>query len=126
MAVFHATIMARSLFRTVPLTVILPTDKLYFPGMPAREEGKPYKTLYLLHGILGDNTDWIYGTRVKRFAEENELCVVMPSGENGMYLDQPWAGTCYSEFIGQELVDFIRRPSWTWSRTPRPMPWSIA
>ena len=109
MAVFHATIMAKSLFRTVPVTVILPTDKLYFPGMPAREEGKPYKTLYLLHGIPGDNTDWIYGTRVKRFAEENELCVVMPSGENGMYLDQPWAGTCYSEFIGQELVDFIRK-----------------
>ena len=48
MAVFKITFMAETLGRTVPLTVILPTDKVYMPGMPVREAGKPYKTLYLL------------------------------------------------------------------------------
>ena len=67
MAVFQVDFMAESLGRTVPIIVILPTDKVYFPGMPRREEGKPYKTLYLLHGIVGDCTDWLYGTRIRRW-----------------------------------------------------------
>ena len=109
MAVFQASFMAESLGRTVPLVVILPTDKAYLPGMPRREEGKPYKTLYLLHGMIGDCTDWLYGTRLRRWAEDRDLCVVMPSGDNAMYLDQPWAGNNYSEFVGRELVEFTRR-----------------
>ena len=109
MAVFQVDFMAETLGRTVPAIVILPTDKLYFPGMPRRAEGKPFKTLYLLHGIIGDCTDWLYGTRIKRWAEERDLCVVMPSGDNAMYLDQPWNGNLYSEYIGRELVDFMRK-----------------
>lgn len=109
MAIFHVTFMAESLGRTVPLTVILPTDKVYFGDMPRREEGKPYKTLYLLHGIIGDNTDWLYGTRIARWAAEKDLCVVMPSGENMFYVDQPDAANFYGEFIGKELVEFTRK-----------------
>ena len=109
MAVFQVDFMAETLGRTVPIIVILPTDKVYFPGAPRREEGKPYKTLYLLHGVVGDCTDWLYGTRIRRWAEERDLCVVMPSGDNAMYLDQPWAGNLYSEFIGRELVEFTRK-----------------
>lgn len=101
--------MAETLGRTVPLTVILPTDKVYFEGAERREEGKPYKTLYLLHGIVGDDTDWLYGTRIARWAAEKNLCVVMPSGENMFYIDQPDAGNYYGEFIGRELVEFTRR-----------------
>ncbi len=107
MAVFQVNFMAETLGRTVPLYVILPTDKVYFPGMPRREEGKPYKTLYLLHGVIGNYTDWLYGTRIQRWAEERDLCVVMPSGDNSMYIDQ---GTdLYGKFIGKELVEFTRR-----------------
>lgn len=109
MAVFQIDFMSENLGRTVPLMVILPTDKVYFPGMPRREEGKPYKTLYLLHGVIGDCTDWLYGTRIRRWAEEKDLCVVCPSGDNAMYLDQPWAGNMYSEYIGEELVRFTRK-----------------
>ena len=109
MAVFQVNMMAETLGRTVPVMVILPTDKVYLPGMPRREEGKPFKTLYLLHGIVGDYTDWIYGTRIKRLAEERDLCVVMPSGDNAMYLDQPWMGNEYSRYVGEELVNFTRK-----------------
>lgn len=109
MAVLQVNFMAETLGRTVPLMVILPTDKVYFADMPRREEGKPFKTLYLMHGIVGDCTDWLYGTRIRRWAEEKDLCVVMPSGDNAFYLDQPWAGNCYSEYIGKELVEFTRK-----------------
>lgn len=109
MAVFHVTFMAETLGRTVPLTVVLPTDKVYFEGTPVREKRKPYKTLYLLHGILGDHTDWLYGTRIARWAVEKDLCVVMPSGENMFYLDQEASANYYGEFIGRELVEFTRK-----------------
>ena len=69
MAFIQVSMMAGTLGRTVPVYVILPTDKMTFPGMPVREE-KPYKTLYLLHGILGSCVDWVTGTRIQRFAEE--------------------------------------------------------
>ena len=40
MAVLEVNFMAETLGRTVPLYVVLPTDKVYFPGMPKREEVK--------------------------------------------------------------------------------------
>lgn len=107
MAVFEVNFHSESLGRTVPLYVILPTDKFYLPDMPKREVGKPYKTLYLLHGVIGNYTDWLYNTRIKKYAEEKDLCVVMPSGDNSMYLDQ--GVDFYGEFIGQELVEFTRK-----------------
>ncbi|MCF0133131.1 MAG: acetylesterase [Blautia sp.] len=107
MAVFQVNFMAETMGRTVPLYVILPTDKFYMPGMPKREEGKPYKTLYLLHGIIGNYTDWLYGTSIQRWAEERDLAVVMPSGDNSMYIDH--AVDRYGEFIGKELVEFTRK-----------------
>ena len=109
MAVFQVSFMAETLGRTVPLCVILPTDKMYFGGAVRRPEGKPYKTLYLLHGILGSQNDWLYGTRIQRYAEERDLTVVMPAGENGFYVDQPWNCAMYGEFIGRELVKFTRK-----------------
>lgn len=109
MAVFEVNFMAESLGRTVTVHVILPTDKVCFPGTKKRQEGKPYKTLYLLHGVIGNHTDWLYGTRIQRWAEERDLAVVMPSGENGFYVDQPWNCRRYGEFIGKELVEFTRK-----------------
>ena len=109
MAVFHITWMADTLGRTVPLTVLLPTDKVYFGDAQPREAGKPYKTLYLLHGIIGDHTDWLYGTRIARWAAEKDLCVVMPAGENMFYIDQEDTGNYFGEMIGRELVEFTRK-----------------
>ena len=109
MAYIQVSLMSLSLMRTVPVTVILPTDKMPFPGAPAREPGKPYKTLYLLHGIFGSSVDWVTGTRIQRYAEENDLAVVMPSGDNMFYVDQPVTGNNYGQFIGQELVEATRK-----------------
>ena len=108
MALITADFISECLMRTVTVKVILPTDKLAFPGAPVRE-ARPFKTLYLLHGIFGNYTDWVSGTSIQRIAEENDLAVVMPCGENSFYVDQPGAHTFYGEFIGRELVEQTRK-----------------
>lgn len=107
MALIQVNYVSSVLERTVPLQVILPVDKLTPEGkLPAE---KKFKTLYLLHGYFGNYTDWISGTRIQRWAEERDLAVVMPSGDNGFYVDRPATGNCYGRFIGEELVEVTRR-----------------
>ncbi|MFV0466407.1 MAG: alpha/beta hydrolase [Lachnospiraceae bacterium] len=108
MAYIQMNLLSKSLMRTVPVNVILPADKMIFPGMQERE-GKPYKTLYLLHGIFGNYTDWVNGTRIQRYAEEHDLVIVMPSGDNAFYVDQEASHNYYGEFIGKELVELTRK-----------------
>lgn len=108
MAFIQVNLMSEALVRPVPVNVILPVDKLVMPGMPKREE-KPYKTLYLLHGVFGNYMDWVCNTRLIRYAEEHDLAIVMPSGDNAFYVDQPAGHNYYGEFIGKELVELTRK-----------------
>lgn len=108
MALIQVNFMSMSLMRTVPVNVILPVDKRTFKGIPVREE-QPYKTLYLLHGIFGNYTDWVSGTNIQRWAEEKDLAVIMPSGDNSFYVDNPGVNNYYGEFIGKELVEITRK-----------------
>ena len=107
MALIQVNYVSNALQRTVPLQVILPVDKLTPDGQLPAE--KKFKTLYLLHGFLGNYTDWVSGTRIQRWAEERDLAVVMPSGDNAFYVDRPATGNCYGRFIGEELVEVTRR-----------------
>ena len=107
MALIQVNYVSNALKRTVPMQVILPVDKLTPDGkLPAP---KKFKTLYLLHGYLGNYTDWVSGTRIQRWAEERDLAVVMPSGDNAFYLDYPATDNCYGQFVGRELVEITRR-----------------
>ena len=56
MALLQVNYVSRALMRTVTLHVVLPVDKFSWDG--ARPEG-PFPTLYLLHGIFGNYTDWV-------------------------------------------------------------------
>lgn len=107
MAFLQVNLLASSLMRTVPVNVILPVDKLAVPGTKAHQG--PYKTLYLLHGVFGSYIDWVTGTRIMRYAEEHDLAVVMPSGDNANYLDHPAGVNLYGNYIGSELVELTRK-----------------
>ena len=107
MALLHCNFMSRSLGRPVPIQVVLPTDKM--AGAQGQAPQGPFKTLYLLHGIFGDETDWVCGTRLQSWAQDRNLAVVMPAGENSFYVDNPRASRLYGTYIGKELVDFTRR-----------------
>ena len=112
MAFIQVNMMSKCHLRTVNVNVIIPADKIQ---MPDKEEDpnfsvpKEFKTLYLLHGIFGSQVDWINNTKLQLWAEEKNLAVVMPAGENRFYVDQPETHDYYGQFIGEELVEVTRR-----------------
>ena len=112
-----------ALMRTTTLDVILPVDnageamgvdhtRRHDPSAWDRRDypskKPPFKTLYLLHGITGNHTDLISETRIRAWAEERRIAVVMPSGYNAFYLDHPETHNYYGRFVGEELLDVTR------------------
>jgi S-formylglutathione hydrolase FrmB len=72
----------------------------------------PFKTLYLLHGLMDNCMAWTSNTRIERWAMERDLAVVMPSAENSFYVEMPYGSSCFGDFgayAGQELVAMTRR-----------------
>ncbi len=110
MALIQMNYISKALFRTVPVYVILPADK--FDADTDRylnDENHKYKTLYLLHGLLGNYIDWVSETRIQKWATEKNLAVVMPSGDNSFYFKSRTPWNDYGTFIGEELVEMTRR-----------------
>ena len=109
MAQLNVNFFSKTLMRQVAFTAVVPVDKFIFaPPSAQPEEKKPFKTLYLLHGIFGNCTDWLSATRIQDYANDHNLAVIMPSGDNAFYVDNPKTGNLYGEFIGRELVEFTR------------------
>ena len=107
MALVQMTYLSKALLRTVEVQVVLPVDKL--DAAEGGRERKNFKTLYLLHGLLGSNMDWISGTCIQRWAEAKNLAVVMPSGENSFYFDHVQPNNAFGTFVGQELPAMMRK-----------------
>lgn len=107
MPLVEVNFVSKKLFRTVTFNAIIPVDKV-ISKENGQTEGR-LKTLYLLHGALGNHTDYISGTRIQRWAEENNLAVIMPSGENQFYVDKPKQGEFYGGFVSDELVELTRK-----------------
>lgn len=106
MALVEINFVSKKLFRAVTFTAIIPLDKM---GLEQEiTVPKKFKTLYLLHGGLGNQMDYISGTRIQRWAEENNLAVIMPAGENQFYIDKPEQDEYYGAFVADELVEFTR------------------
>ena len=80
---------------------------------PFMVQGNPHykrkaKTIILLHGYSGDCTDWLYNSAAADFSLKYNLNVVMPSGGLDFYLDKKATGHHYCEFIGEDLVNYLR------------------
>ena len=108
MGLFECTFYSDSLSRTITMNAIIPTDKTMFTQHEQRDI-KEYKALYLLHGGLGSHVDWIGGTNIQRWAQDKDLMVFMPSGENLFYIDIPETQGRFGKFIGEELVEYTRK-----------------
>lgn len=107
MAVLTCHFLSDALQRIVPFTAVLPVDQTFEGNY---EPAHPMQTLYLLHGLFGDHTDWLVRARVEELAMQNNLAIIMPAGENSFYID--WTapqGHDYGRFIGEELPAFTRR-----------------
>lgn len=107
MALVQVNFFSKTLLRTITINAIVPVDKMFLTTKG--EQPKEFKTLYLLHGVFGNYTDWISGTRLQRWAQDQNLCVIMPSGENKFYVNNEATCDCFMDFISEELVDVTRR-----------------
>lgn len=108
MALLRIDFYSRYLKRNVMLTAVVPADKMDGDKLAKRRRG-PYRTVYLLHGLFGQDVDWIDRTHVVETAEARDVVVIMPSGEDGLYLNKPEIDEWHGKFISEELVEFTRR-----------------
>lgn len=109
MALFTGDFKSKELSTRTPISVILPSDNIDFLEDTDTSAKPPYKTLYLLHGMFGNNETFLYNTQIRSFAEQNDLAVVLPSCGNSFYINKPNAFEYYSNYVGEELVNFTRK-----------------
>ncbi len=98
-----------SLMKQVTFNIVLPDDApiMLTAGNPHYE--RETKTLILLHGFSGNMHDWMLGSCVQDLAVRYNLAVVTPSGDNSFYLNGKGTGRKYADFVGVELVEYLRK-----------------
>lgn len=109
MAYLSLEFYAESLGRKTEVKVLLPNDTPPFITEGNPHYKRPMKSLYLLHGFSGINTDWLLNARVYDMAHKYNLAIILPSGENSFYLDRPGTGRKSGTFIGCELPDYMSK-----------------
>lgn len=102
MAVLRMDYRSDCLARTVSLTAVIPVEKQQ--GNP-----KPFKTLYMLHGLGDNDTSLLYNTLIVRYACAHGIALVCPEGDNHYYVDCQETGERYGVFVGEEVVELTRR-----------------
>ena len=75
--------------------------------MENKQKSVKYKTLYLLHGFTGDYMSYLRTSNMgRRYADEYQIMVVMPSIYNRAYTDMKY-GMDYFTYLSKELMHFI-------------------
>ncbi|MGB9681702.1 MAG: alpha/beta hydrolase [bacterium] len=110
MAVLQVNFLSKHLMMNTTVTVIIPTlasKDLQNPLEDVYRREKRFPVLYLLHGFLGDHSDWLRYTSIERYANEKGIAVVMPSAYNSFYTDMAHGIRCWS-YISEELPLVMR------------------
>ena len=95
-----------ALKRDVSFLMVIPNDiRTDYPRNDLKRTDRPMKTLFLLHGYNGAAHNWIPGN----LAEQYNFAIVIPSGENSFWLDGPATGRQFATFVGEELVEYVRK-----------------
>ncbi|MBR6891177.1 MAG: alpha/beta hydrolase fold domain-containing protein [Clostridia bacterium] len=105
MAQLQVEYYSNCLIRPVQFKVLLPNDPNDQWPPEQKFKDRPMKTLFLLHGYTGAAGNWV----PERLPALYNFAVVMPSGENGFWIDGLSTGHRYDAFLGVELVDYVRR-----------------
>lgn len=108
MVLFRGDIKSKCLQRRTSISVILPADNIHFLNDTEEIVPKPYKTLYLLHGLYGSDDIFLANTSIQKFAEDNGIAIVIPCGDNSFYIDNEKSHAYYGEYVGCELLDITR------------------
>ncbi|MDR2649410.1 MAG: esterase family protein [Clostridiales bacterium] len=107
MALMHVNFFSDVLGLSMSMDAIIPQTAKNQIGMKGIAGGKPYKTLYLLHGMSDDHTIWQRRTSIERFAAELGVAVIMPATALGWYTDMSH-GLKWWTYISRELPEICR------------------
>ena len=106
MSVLQCNFYSKYLMNYVDVTVYLPSmhngDVIFHSLDELYEPGRKFRSIYLLHGMLDDHSCWMRWSRVEEYAEKHQIALVMPTGQNGFYINAVH-GLPYFDFINQEL-----------------------
>lgn len=97
MALIELTMRSYVLDLSVQVNIVIPDQ---------RKENEQFKVLYLLHGYMGNHTDWIRYSSLERYLFDHRLMVVMPQVHNSYYTDMK-QGMDYFTFVSKELPSYI-------------------
>ena len=102
---FHA----QSIMQHANFAYCLPYDTEMEEVKDPSNYDRPTKSLILLHGLTGTDTDWLFGGVAQMLAYQYNLAVFMPTTGNSFYLDKGYEGGNFCTYIGEELPDFINK-----------------
>ena len=105
MAFLEFRFFSKSIRTNVTVNVILPEIGKKDEGVGKPEGG--FKTVWLLHGLNGNQNSWIENTAIERYARDRGLAVVMPCADRSWYTDTAY-GAKYFTFIAEELPEVCR------------------
>lgn len=101
---FHAN----SIMQHANFAFVLPNDVYMEEVKDKRHYKRPPKSLILLHGLTGTDTDWLYGGLAQEMAIQYNLAIFMPTAGNSFYLDRGYDGANWGTYVGEEFPAYIR------------------
>ena len=101
---FHA----ESIMQHANFCFVLPNDVSMEEVKDKRHYKRPAKSLILLHGLTGTDSDWLYGGVAQEMAIQYNLAVFMPTTGNSFYLDRGYPGGNFATYVGEEFPEYIK------------------
>ncbi len=78
---------------------------IYKPNQINKKE--PLYLMYLLHGFMGNYSNWTRYTRLEKYLEGKNVIVVMPSGYNSWYVNS-LSHVPFDSYINKELHKIVK------------------
>jgi S-formylglutathione hydrolase FrmB len=102
------TVRSKTLGRDVHYTVYLPADY----GISERT----YPVVYLLHGLSGDNTQWLQWGEINRYADKAiadgtipPMILIMPDAKRSWYVNSHDGKVKYEDFFIKEFMPVVEK-----------------
>lgn len=108
MAHLSGVFFSKTLARPVHYTAVLSNDNAGDTSSNPHYK-RHAKSVYLLHGYSGCDTDWFTNAPLGDLANEYNVNFFMPCGDNSFYLDQKASGFQYAHYVGEEFVNYTRQ-----------------
>lgn len=77
-----------------------------FQAIIPEHRSEQTRVLYLLHGLFGNDKQWIQSSSIALLAEGRDLAIIMPDTHRGYYTDMKF-GAKYGTYLAEELPEIV-------------------